>query len=652
MITSPFCPPKITPPPEHPRVMLRRKDFGRVRANMQLPECQREYALWQQLCDRDFREFDEVIEKGVYHSLVCIILEAKAFRALLNNDESLSRELIEMALRLSGCYDPESDWLMKARFGGHVVHTCAICYDWLYPYFTPEQRLQLIDNCEKILSTTLEMGYPPSKQSTIGSHAAEAQLLRDSLSFAIAVYDERPDIYNFCAGRIFDEYVPTYKIFHGSRYPMQGPTYGGYRYCFSAWCQLLFEAMSGEKVFDENLENLCESLLYLIRPTGEYMRIGDDFNESKGKTSYTNRKPATVPMFLAGALTGRDVYRDYYFRNYDELFLVPDKYGRDYYSNGSFSEGMLSPTVFLVFNRFTEPVESPVMPKARYFGTPAGVTLYKDGETLLIMKIGERFTTAHEHYDCGHFEIYHKGILASDSGYYDWFGCEHHYNYLARTYAHNCVTVSDPEKIGTNISFWNKPDAIYDGGQLLIRGGYDVPDLESLERDYRRGVVLSHTETENLVEISGDLTVPYQESCDHYVRTMRFEPKAGQCGVFTVRDEITAKSENFIKQFHVHCQTEPVIEADNRFVIENGGGRLVCTVLEPKNCTIAKTGGKDNEYSLYGVNHPRHLESLHGGENANGNSLDEGGWGRITVTAGDKKKTDTFVVRFEIFDLA
>ncbi|MBE6613804.1 MAG: hypothetical protein E7631_00685 [Ruminococcaceae bacterium] len=651
MISSPYRIPTLVPPAEHPRVMLRRRDFDRIRTNMQLEECRREYALWCKLRDMDFSAFEEVLSTGVYHSLVCIVLEAKTLDALLRDDADQAKELITVALRLSGNYDPNSDKLMKARFGGHIVNTCAICYDWLYPYMTEDQKQQMIANCETILSTTLEMGYPPVKQSPIGSHAAEAQLLRDCMSFAIAVYDERPDIYNFCAGRIFEEYVPTYKLFFQSRYPLQGPAYGGYRYCFAAWCQLLFEAMSGEKVFDDNLENMCESLFYLLRPDGEYMRIADDFNESKGKNSYTNRSPATVPMFFAGALTGLDMYRSHYFNHFHPLFLVPDKYGRDYYTDGSFSESMLSPTVFLVFNRFTPPQPATTLPAARFFGTPAGITLYKKDDTLLIMKIGERFSTAHDHYDCGHFEIYHKGILASDSGYYDWFGCEHHYNYLNRTYAHNCLTISDPAKIGTTIPFWGRPDAVYDGGQLILNASWEVPDLETMERDYRRGVVLSHTESEDLVEITGDLTVPYRETCEKYIRSMTFVPGEEQCGVFTVRDTLTTLDENYIKQFHLHCQTEPVMTGDRQFEIRNGGGRLICTVLEPANCSIEFIGGKDNEFSLNGINHPRNEKSLHNtAENANKNFEDEGGWGRITITALDRKKEDTFLVRFVICD--
>ena len=145
MITSPYRPPRITPPCEHPRVMLRRKDFDRIRTNMTLPECQKEYALWQKLCAMDFADFETPLTTGSYHSRLCIVLEAKALRTLLNNDEAEAKALIQVALRLSGGYDPNSDKLMKARFGGHIVHTCALCYDWLYAWMTEEEKLQIIE---------------------------------------------------------------------------------------------------------------------------------------------------------------------------------------------------------------------------------------------------------------------------------------------------------------------------------------------------------------------------------------------------------------------------------------------------------------------------------------------------------------------------
>ena len=79
----------------------------------------------------------------------------------------------------------------------------------------------------------------------------------------------------------------------------------------------------------------------------------------------------------------------------------------------------------------------------------------------------------------------------------------------------------------------------------------------------------------------------------------------------------------------------------------NGGGRLVCTVVEPENCRIERIGGAGNEFSLGGVNHPRNEKSLHNGVNPNVND-DEGGWGRITVTALDAQCEEHFLVRFEL----
>lgn len=631
--------------------MLKRKDFERIKNNMKNPECAKEFALWKSLCDEEFALYDDKITSGEYNSHICIMLEAKALKALLEDDEKASKKLADFTLHLLKSYNPDSDTLMKARFGGHIVHTCSLCYDWLYKYFSKEQKTEFINACENILSSCLEMGYPPSKQSPICSHGTEAQLLRDCLSFAIAVYDEKPDIYDFCAGRLFDEYVPSYNFFFSGRFQLQGPAYGGYRFCFSAWCQLLFEAMSGQRIFDENHDNLCESLFYLLRPDGEYTRIGDDFNESKGFDSYTKKNPATVPMFFAYALTGNEVYKEYYFAHNDERFLVPEKYGRDYYKDGSYSEGMLSPTVFFVFCGVSgsgKDINS--LPKAKHFGSPAGVTLYKDNDTLILMKIGEYQTTGHDHYDCGQFQIYHKGTLATDSGYYDWFGCEHHYNYAVRTYAHNCVTITDPKKVSPSgfSDFWGRPGVIYDGGQVYEKGGFDVPNISEMLSHYNRGKVLSHTESENLTELIGDLTECYRDRCDRYTRSMKYEPKSM---VFTVKDEILAKDDGFIKAFHLHCQTEPTIDSDKQFTIYNDRAKLVCTVLSPKNFKIEKIGGKDNEFSLCGVNHPRNENSLHGGENSNKEHHDEGGWGRITITALDRKKADTFIVKCEIVDL-
>ncbi len=77
-------------------------------------------------------------------------------------------------------------------------------YDWCYDLWTPAERTKIISECTA-LASGMEMGWPPSGQGAQTGHGAEAQLLRDFMALAIAAYDERPDLWNFIAGRYYQE---------------------------------------------------------------------------------------------------------------------------------------------------------------------------------------------------------------------------------------------------------------------------------------------------------------------------------------------------------------------------------------------------------------------------------------------------------------
>ena len=81
----------------------------------------------------------------------------------------------------------------------------------------------------------------------------------------------------------------------------QGPAYGSYRYTCLLWGELLLYSMSGKKVFTDKLGELAESFLYLTRPDGESLRLGDEFFETKAP--YTRNAPFAMPMFFAAAYT-------------------------------------------------------------------------------------------------------------------------------------------------------------------------------------------------------------------------------------------------------------------------------------------------------------------------------------------------------------
>ena len=64
MIISPYKKPPVTPPPEHPRLMLRRKDLERI------SNADRNSTAWRQyreLCDFPILGIGAIPEKGTYH---------------------------------------------------------------------------------------------------------------------------------------------------------------------------------------------------------------------------------------------------------------------------------------------------------------------------------------------------------------------------------------------------------------------------------------------------------------------------------------------------------------------------------------------------------------------------------------------------------
>ena len=119
---------------------------------------------------------------------------------------------------------------------------------------------------------------------------------------------------------------------------------------------------------------------------------------------------------------------------------------------------------------------------------------------------------------------------------------------------------------------------------------------------------------------------------------MTFLPKEGENGIFTVEDEVVSKSEDFIKCFHIHMMEEPEIQS-NIITIKHKGGKLRCTVIEPRNASIIAIGGGDNRFTTVGIPIPSEYT-----ENR------ECGWGKVIISPTDKAKAHKFKVIMEILD--
>ena len=609
MMNNLYPTPPILPPSEHPRLMLRKKDLPRIIRNIK-EEPSQAAQIFNELCAYEIKGEGADPAFGTYHLKEYLAVEAKALKALLEHDERLGRGVINDLMRLLRTVSYHGT-IMMARFSGHLIFIASEVYDWCYPWLTDGERTEIIASCETLAAQYFEMGYPPVRQTAISGHGTEAQLLRDLLAFGIAVYDERPDIYELCAGRLFSEYLPVYETMFAGEFHPQGPSYGSYRYAGTMWFGLLILAMSCEKVLPACVEKLPDSFLLLTRSDGEMLRLGDDCIE--GKALYSRKNPIAVPLFLAAAYTGNSLYYKEAQRQMHSFYLLATHYGVDYYQVGNYGEGLMSASVYLIWNGLTPLTETPSLPVARFFGFPVGCTVYNDGERLVLMKIGELWGANHDHLDTGCFQIYDGEILASDSGVYDAYHTPHRMNYYIHTAAHNCLLV----------------------GGRGTRFPYDLEEPNNLDHwldAFGMAKVTYHCEEKGLYEIEGDLTQAYRESCDLVKRRMRWEPNRGERGIFTVKDLVIPKREETVT-FLLHCQYEPEING-NEIVIPGKNRRLICRVKSPKEVSIFSVTGEGKQFLNDGINYEPKVHAT------------EEGRGRIEINARGKQVS--FLMEIEI----
>ena len=104
---------------------------------------------------------------------------------------------------------------------GRAIYSAALVYDWCYPLMTSDDRESIRGDLMR-LSDDMEIGWPPFKQIIVNGHGNEAQVNRDLLCMAIAIYDEDPVPYRYCAFRMLEELVPMRRFEYQSPRHNQG----------------------------------------------------------------------------------------------------------------------------------------------------------------------------------------------------------------------------------------------------------------------------------------------------------------------------------------------------------------------------------------------------------------------------------------------
>lgn len=616
--------PTITPPPEHPRVLFKASDIPTIKANMENEENKAAAEKFRKYADGDYGDGNLTITAGKtnYNADILAAIEAKAFDYALYGNEENARTAIDAIKNYADTctYEGINDY---TRNMGHILFVAAEVYDWCYPILTQKDKSEIVSKCQAV-ATGMEIGFPPSGQGAVCGHGGESQLMRDWLSLAIATYDEYPDIYNFVAGRYFSEFVPTRNYWYTSESHHQGSAYGMYRYNADLWAQTLIYKMSGETVYIPEAGKVAYQWIYTRRGDGQHFREGDDYNEA---TQLVDMWKGSMTTMLGMAA---NFYKDP---------LLKKHFLRDRPGLASFdtSLGSWTPVMHLITNDPTigkEDISS--LPYTKYFDAPLGQMIARTGwdfgmnspDTIAYMRIGELWGGNHHHKDAGNFQIYYKGILASESGYYESYGTDHDWNYNKESIAHNTLriaTSSNPSGLQRGPNGNGEP-ANY---QVWLENGKD---------EYVTGEVIGHefgpdTRVPEYSYIAGDIAKAYTD-VDEAVRSMIFLPTDNEDypAAFVVFDKVTTSEKKAEKTFVLHSLQEPTVEG-NVSVIKRDeygyNGQLTNQTLLPKNVSTEIIGGEGHEFEYDGVNHP-----LKANDTAVGV---EKGWGRIEIkTSGDK----------------
>ena len=621
--------PPITPPSDHPRLLLRSRDIPVIKANMGKPQhvyAMKEYESLLQIKPNAVLPKPAETKAGNFDAKILGVIEAMAFDYLINKNGENGKAAIQSVMDyLNSVVFPRESSVTRKM--GQTILTAAEVYDWCYPLLDKVQKKAIIQACERIAGM-MEVKWPPANQGAVVGHGGEMQIQKDLLAFAIATYNERPDIYNYVAGRYLSEFVEPRNFWYPSHSYHQGITYSMFRYSGDMWANWLFFRMSGEKVFVPDAQYPMYQFIYYRAPVNSILMEGDTRWEQMNSFRFTQA------AWLASGFYG-DPYLKY------ELQKASSGYNRFIYDN---SNSMTPVQFMLINNPDVEPKPHSELPKTKYFGSPNGMMVARTGwsddpsapDVIVQMKIGEYWAADHHHLDAGTFQIYYKGFLTRPLGIYDRYYTPHDLNYNKETVAHNGLLIFDP----------NEKDIINNaknsGGQKRLGAQPKTMEEWMNEAVYKTGTVTGRMFGPDPINpeysyISGDITAAYSGKVSSVQRSMMLMPTGNTDipAVFAVFDRIVSTDASFKKTFLLQAGREPAVTGNTVLIKAEGKGTGMLTnqTLYPKNVKITPIGGAGKQWWIDGTNFLP--------QDTGEDDLTQG-WGRIEISPAVASHEDYF----------
>ena len=577
------------------------------------------------------------------------IIQAKALGHLVYDNDYYGYQAILYMKNLLKTLDIAKMASDQCRDYGYVMLTAAIVYDWCYDLLTAEDKVQFIAGVENCIcrgsnqaGSKTEYGFPPSGGSSVSGHGSEYIVLRDYLSFAIAIYGDNNSWWNYIGGRVYNDYVPMRNYFYQSGMTPQGTgTYITARFVgdiYSAW---MLKVATGENPY-VNMEQVLRSCLaYEVTP-GRLLGDGDGGLDTVDGFRYMDI--AYISAYL---------YADETVLAHADVLLGGKTLSCGVHKRGYM--GINNP-IYMALTGLSDisPAEDRYadLDLITYNGAPLGDYLvhssWNSPDSIVIFtRIRERTAGNHDHADAGSFEIYYKGMLTSDGGSYNNYSAAHTKYFHQATISHNGLIIYNSARASED-SGW------YSGGQRNVRGTSADLNAWLASSEMRTGTILAHqsayTDASKSAPLytysAGDITAAYHSDTVSYVGRRMLTVFTGDAEfpmVFFVFDDITARQASFEKRFllQISSPNAPTVNSTNKTVVtENGDGRLVLTSLTD---TV-----KFNSYG--GRNSGAYDASKSQNYLVNGKQLvpqsvtvDDGHWGRVEIVHTGGTAAATFM---------
>lgn len=465
--------PPFVPPAHHPRVMVNPAELKKIRENLKKGINAEVWTKVRISACTPFLFKPDTKKEVMYDPQIATAISEKAFYYLVTEDTKVGKEAIDLTLT----------YLQNVSFGngqdicrkvGEIIYRSSQVYDWCYSLMTPEERTAMR---EKMIffAGEMEIGWPPFKQSVVLGHGNEAQMSRDLLAMAIAVYDENPEPFRYAMYTMLTMFETSKRYLYQSGRHDQGSGYGGYRYMWDMFAALQFRRTFGYEILPPEAAKVPYYWHYIRTPDNRFLIEGD------ASWNWTNRHIVNKQMFFTN------------------LALWPDPELKEELRRGNPKLDYPDDQVFflLVNDPQLLPKDNRAeLPLTQFYNNPLPGMIARTGwnfsrladDVVVSMHGAQYHYRNHQHLDMGAFQIYFRGNLAADLGQYRTYGVPYDWNFAKSSASHSVMLFRDPQQKNRQMGMQFTANS----GTQEVKGWWPAEDLNVQMKDdtFRNGSTL------------------------------------------------------------------------------------------------------------------------------------------------------------------